>query len=664
MTDPVQIRMQELRQQLLEHNIAYYEQDAPKISDDAYDQLLRELKALEAAHPEWVTADSPTQKVGGRASSRFDPIQHSAPLLSLDNAFNEGDLTAFLDRLRKNGIRNTDLLAELKMDGLTVAVTYRSGKLEQAATRGDGLVGENVTANVLAIRSIPKELKKGPALLTVRGEIYMPKQTFATLNQEREENGETTFANPRNAAAGSLRQLDPVVTGSRGLEAFFYDVVETSGEVPQTQEWLLDMLDHYGLPVNPIRRLCRDIGEMMEYIQEIAVKRHGLPYEIDGMVFKLNDLPHRIDLGATGKFPRWAMAYKFPPEQVETVVEDILVGVGRTGALTPTACLRPVLLAGSTISRATLHNEDNIMDKDIRIGDHVLIQKAGDVIPEVVRVLTDQRTGAERIFKMPHTCPSCGRPVFRREGEAAWRCQNPHCPARIYEQLVHFASKKAMDIDGLGYAVVDQLLEKGLVRDISDIYGLKVEDLVGLERFGPKSAANLVQAITASKQAPLSRLLFALGIRHVGERAGKILASSFLNIDALMDATVEQLTAIDEIGQIIAESIVAYFADPEHRSLIQRLKDCGVNMQGMTSVHRETALTGKSVVITGTLPGISRDEAKTILEQAGVKVGSSVSKRIDYLLVGENPGSKAEKAQALGIPFIQWEEVQTLLKEE
>ena len=321
------------------------------------------------------------------------------------------------------------------------------------------------------------------------------------------------------------------------------------------------------------------------------------------MVFKLNDLPHRIDLGATGKFPRWAMAYKFPPEQVETVVEDILVGVGRTGALTPTACLRPVLLAGSTISRATLHNEDNIMDKDIRIGDHVLIQKAGDVIPEVVRVLTDQRTGAERIFKMPHTCPSCGRPVFRREGEAAWRCQNPHCPAQIYEQLVHFASKKAMDIDGLGYAVVDQLLKKGLVRDISDIYGLKAEDLVGLERFGPKSAANLVQAITASKQAPLSRLLFALGIRHVGERAGKILASSFLNIDALMDATVEQLTAIDEIGQIIAESIVAYFADPEHRSLIQRLKDCGVNMQGMTSVPRETALTGKSVVITGTLPG-------------------------------------------------------------
>ena len=654
MTDPSESRIQELRQQIQEHNIAYYEQDAPRITDDAYDQLLRELKALEAAHPEWASADSPTQKVGGRASNRFEPVQHGAPLLSLDNAFDERDLTAFLERLQKNGVRDTNLMAELKMDGLTVAITYREGKLEQAATRGDGLVGENVTANVLAVRSIPKELLQGPAFLTVRGEIYMPKLVFAALNQEREENGETTFANPRNAAAGSLRQLDPAVTGSRGLDAFFYDIVESSAEAPHTQEELLEMLARYGLPVNPIRRPCRNIDEMMEYIREIADQRHNLPYEIDGMVFKLNDLLHRVDLGATGKFPRWAMAYKFPPEQAETIVEDILVGVGRTGTLTPTACLQPVLLAGSTIARATLHNEDNILDKDIRIGDHVLIQKAGDVIPEVVRVLVEKRTGTEQIFKMPHVCPSCGSPVFRQEGESAWRCRNQHCPAQIYEQLVHFASKKAMDIDGMGYAVVEQLLEKGLVRDISDIYKLEVDDLVKLERFGPKSAANLVQAITASKSMSLSRLLFALGIRHVGERAGKILASRFPDLDALMDATVEQLTAIDEIGQIIAESVVEYFAHPDHRALIQRLKECGLNMRGEIPVHRETVFTGKRVVITGTLPGVSRDEAKDILEQAGAIVTSSVSKRVHYLLIGENPGSKAEKAQALGIPFLRW----------
>ena len=661
MNDDVQKRVSELREQLRMHNVAYYENDAPTISDHDYDMLLRELRDLEEEYPQLRTADSPTQMVGGRAAGRFRQVRHAAQLLSLDNAFNEADLIAFLERLRKNGVVCTELLGELKMDGLTVAITYQQGRLVSAATRGDGLIGEDVTDNVLAIRGIPRQLKRTPKLLTVRGEIYMPKQSFFELNRDREDNGESTFANPRNAAAGSLRQLDPQITASRRLEAFFYDIVECSEPEPNTQEELLSFLADCGLPVNAKCRLCRDILDVNAYIQEIGEQRHQLPYDIDGLVFKLNQLAQRKDLGATGKFPRWAMAYKFPPEQAETQVEDIIIGVGRTGALTPTACLTPVLLAGSTISRATLHNEDNIRNKDIRIGDYVLIQKAGDVIPEVVRVLSERRDGSEQPFVMPHLCPSCQQTAVRREGEAAWRCVNPHCPARIYEQLVHFASKKAMDIDGMGYAVVNQLLEQGLVKDIADIYRLREEDLLSLERFGPKSAANLINAIAASKNAPLGRLIFALGIRHVGERAGKVLARRFADMEQLERATLEQLTEIDEIGAVIAESIVAYFADPLHIKLIQDLREAGLNMQGEQSATQETPLSGKKVVITGTLPGIGREEAKALLEQAGAVVSSSVSKKVDYLLMGENPGSKETKARELGLTILSWPEMQQLL---
>lgn len=661
MNEAILARVSELREQLRKHNKAYYENDAPLISDYDYDLLMQELKTLEAQYPELRTADSPTERVGGAASSRFREVRHGAALLSLDNAFNEGDLSAFLERLRKNGAENTDLLCELKMDGLTIAVTYWEGKLERAATRGDGLTGEDVTANVLAIRGIPKKLKQGPELLTVRGEIYMPKQGFLELNREREENGESTFANPRNAAAGSLRQLDPQVTAGRKLEAFFYDIVESSEALPASQQELLESLFGYGLPVNPERRLCRGILEMSEYIRKIGEQRHQLPYDIDGLVFKLDQTKKRNEIGATGKFPRWAIAYKFPPEQAETVVEDIVISVGRTGAMTPTACLRPVPLAGSTIARATLHNEDNIRDKDIRIGDHVLIQKAGDVIPEVVRVLTEKRNGRESSFVMPHTCPSCGQPAVRPEGAAAWRCVNPQCQARIYEQLVHFASKKAMDINGMGDAVVKQLLEAGLLHDISDLYTLKAEDLLELERFAAKSAENLIRAIDNSRKAPLSRLLFALGIRHVGERAGKVLAACFENMESLMSATVEQLTAIDEIGEIIARSIVNFFAESSNRALIQRLAELGLNMQGEKIQRQETALSGKKIVITGTLPDIGREEAKTILEAAGAIVSGSVSKKVDYLLMGENPGSKETKARELGITILSWPEMQELL---
>ncbi|MBQ6809054.1 MAG: NAD-dependent DNA ligase LigA [Firmicutes bacterium] len=661
MKEDIQNRVAELRQQLRMHNVSYYEKDAPSISDQEYDLLMRELQSLEDEFPQLRTADSPTQRVGGAVSPRFPSVQHPAALLSLDNAFDEADLLAFLERLRKNGAVDRSLLAELKIDGLTVAITYREGTLETAATRGDGLSGEDVTANVKAIRSIPQKLKNAPALLTVRGEIYMPKQSFEALNRDREENGETTFANPRNAAAGSLRQLDPAVTGSRKLEAFFYDIVSGEDVTFPTQEALLEGIQAYGLPVNPKNRLCCTVEEIAAFIAEIEEERHRLPYDIDGMVFKLNQIEPRTKLGATGKFPRWAIAYKFQPEQAETIVEDIIVSVGRTGALTPTACLQPVSLAGSTISRATLHNEDNIRGKDIRIGDHVLIQKAGDVIPEVVRVLEEQRNGGERIFVMPHSCPSCGQPAVRPEGEAAWRCVNSHCPARIYEQLVHFASKKAMDIDGMGPAVVKQLLDRGLVRDIADIYTLQMDDLLSLERFGPKSATNLLNAISASKTAPLGRLLFALGIRHVGERAGKVLASRFAGMEQILQADEAQLTEIDEIGGIIAESIVSYFAEPQHRDLIQRLSDLGLNMQGESRPAQETLLSGKKVVITGTLPGIGREEAKALMEQAGAIVASSVSKKVDYLLMGENPGSKEGKARELGIAILSWEEMQTLL---
>ena len=659
------LRVEELTKALKKYREAYYQQDAPLISDYDYDMLEQELKELETQFPSLLQADSPTQTVGGRAEKRFAQVAHAAPLLSLEDAFDYDDLAAFRNRLVKAGVDEPLLLAEPKMDGLSLAVTYRDGRFAAAATRGDGLVGEDVTANVAAIASLPKQLKRPLPLLTVRGEAYIPKSLFAQLNADREEAGETLFANPRNAAAGSIRQLDPKVTASRNLHLYFYDIIESSGlPQPASQSELLDILADLGLPVNPKRRLCPDLESMTAYMEQMREERHALEYDIDGMVFKLDPLPPRHLLGATGKFPRWAIAYKFPPEQAETRVEAIEVGVGRTGALTPTAHLAPVLLAGSTISRATLHNEDNIRDKDIRIGDTVIIQKAGDVIPEVVRVLPEKRTGAEQVFTMPENCPVCGSPTLRLAGEAARRCVNESCPARLYEAIVHFVSKKAMDIDGLGPMIVRQLLDAGLVQDVAGLYSLTQEQLAVLDRLGEKSAANLTAAIDASRSRGLARLLFGLGIRHVGERAGKVLSARYKDIYELMAADEAELTAIDEIGPIMAASIAGWFAKAPNKELIRRLADAGVDMQGEGG--KETAagpLRDKTVVISGTLPGIGREEAKALLEAAGAKVSGSVSRKTDYLLLGENPGSKLEKANSLGVATVSWEQMQELMAE-
>ncbi|MBQ3286504.1 MAG: NAD-dependent DNA ligase LigA [Firmicutes bacterium] len=659
------LRVEELTKALKKYREAYYQQDAPLISDYDYDMLEQELKELETQFPSLLQADSPTQTVGGRAEKRFAQVAHAAPLLSLEDAFDYDDLAAFRNRLVKAGVDEPLLLAEPKMDGLSLAVTYRDGRYAAAATRGDGMVGEDVTANVAAIASLPKQLKRPLPLLTVRGEAYIPKTLFAQLNADREEAGETLFANPRNAAAGSIRQLDPKVTASRNLHLYFYDIIANEGlPQPASQSELLDILADLGLPVNPKRRLCPDLESMTAYMEQMREERHALEYDIDGMVFKLDPLPPRHLLGATGKFPRWAIAYKFPPEQAETVVEAIEVGVGRTGALTPTAHLTPVLLAGSTISRATLHNEDNIRDKDIRIGDTVIIQKAGDVIPEVVRVLPEKRTGAEQVFTMPENCPVCGSPTLRLAGEAARRCVNESCPARLYEAIVHFVSKKAMDIDGLGPMIVRQLLDAGLVNDVAGLYSLTQEQLAALDRLGEKSAANLTAAIDASRSRGLARLLFGLGIRHVGERAGKVLSARYKDIYELMAADQAELTAIDEIGPIMAASIAGWFAKAPNKELIRRLADAGVDLQGEGG--KETAagpLRDKTVVISGTLPGIGREEAKGLLEAAGAKVSGSVSRKTDYLLLGENPGSKLEKANSLGVAIVSWEQMQELMAE-
>lgn len=661
MTDNnVKARIEFLRTELKKHNQAYYEQDSPLISDFEYDMLLRELKMLEQDNPQYASAESPTVKVGGKAGEKFVQVKHPAPLLSLENAFDIGDIAAFIGRLHKAGISDSQFMLEQKMDGLSISVTYINGKLVEAATRGSGVVGENVTANVLTIKALPHTLLKPIPRLTVRGEVFMPKAAFAALNAEREENDEPLFANPRNAAAGSLRQLDSMVTAERKLDVFLYDIVAGEGFSCDTQHHLLDFLAELGLPVNNERRLCSNITEIEEYINEMTVKRHKLAYDTDGMVIKLNSIAHRDELGVTSKYPKWAIAYKFPPEQAETTVENIIIGVGRTGALTPTAVLNPIKLAGSIISRATLHNEDIIAEKDIRIGDKVMIQKAGDVIPEVVRVNFDKRQATAQPFIMPNICPECGSPAVRIEGEAVRRCQNAACPAKLRELLFHFVSKKAMNIDGLGPAISQLLLDQHLISDIADLYLLRRDQLISLEGLGEKSADNLLGQIELSKQLPLSRLLFGLGIRHVGERAAKVLSRAFADIDQLMAADRADLRNIPEIGDKIADSIIEYFSVPNNRLRIERLRSYGLTLVGEKSAATGN-LIGKVFVLSGTLPNISRDEAKDLIEKAGGKVSSSISKKTDYLLLGENPGSKLEKANTLGVSIIDFDHLMEII---
>ncbi len=646
-----------LRTEIRHHEYLYYVLDAPEITDAEYDRLMVRLREIESQWPEEVPEDSPTQRVGGKVSPEFTEVRHLTPLLSLSNAFSEAELRAFDERVH-SGLpagSKVEYVMEPKIDGLACSLIYENGRLVRAATRGDGVVGENVTANVRTIRSIPLVLtapegQELPELLDVRGEVYMPRHEFMRLNEERAEAGESEFANPRNAAAGSLRQLDPQVTAKRSLSFFAYYVGDGAKEKHSDS---LAMLTGYGFKVSENYRVVSSIDEALAYISEFNEKRAGLSYDTDGAVIKVNAVYQQRILGATGKDPRWAIAFKYPPEQAETTMEDIVWRVGRTGVLTPTAVLTPVKLSGSTVSRATLHNVDFIKEKDIRIGDRVVINKAGEIIPEVLRVVVEKRTGEENPVAIPTICPECGWQVERPENEAAIRCTNPHCPALGREGLIHFVSRDAMNIDGCGPSVINQLMDAGLVKDAADLYNLTRDDLVQLERMGEKSADNLLQALEASKENEMDRLLFALGIRHVGAKVARLLAAEFGSMEKLLTAEPEQLAAIRDIGSKIAESVVTWLSVPANRDLLERLAAAGLKMD-FTQQAADTTnpFYGKTLVFTGTLPTLGRAEAKTMAQDAGAKVSGSVSRKTDYVVAGAEAGSKLEKAQQLGVAVI------------
>lgn len=647
-------RAEVLRREIEFHNYRYYVLDEPTLPDARYDQMMRELEKLEEQFPELVTPYSPTQRVGGRPREGFTTLRHLSPMLSLANAFDEGELRDFDRRVRQAlPGEPVEYVVEPKIDGLAVSLYYENGFFIRGATRGDGETGEDITENLKTIRSVPLRLRRPVPALEVRGEAYMSKGSFARLNEAREEAGESLFANPRNAAAGTLRQLDPRVTASRRLALFVYGIGYSSGVSPSGHGEVLELLKELGFKVNPEYRIFEQMDDLIEYCNRWQSGRFDLPYAVDGLVLKVNSLSQQVILGSTIKSPRWAIAFKFPAEQAVTRVKNILVRVGRTGVLTPSADLEPVRLAGTTVSRATLHNEDIIREKDIRIGDRVMVQKAGDIIPEIVTVLTGERNGEEVPWSMPRECPSCRSAVIRAEGEAAVRCTNLACPDQLWEGLIHFASRNAMDIAGLGPAVIGQLLAAGLVNDPADLYTLRYEDLVALERLGPKSTQNLLGAIEASKSNSLARLIFALGIRHVGERSAKILAGCYQSMEALMAAPEEDLMAIPEIGPKIAAGIVGFFAGRENRRVLEKLVQAGVNTRAAKDGAGEAGpLSGKVFVITGTLESFSRQEAQEQVEKRGGKVASSVSRNTDYVVVGEKPGSKYEKAVALGITVL------------
>lgn len=659
-----------LRREIRHNEYLYYVLDAPEITDAEYDRMMVRLRELEARYPDSIPADSPTQRVGGRASSQFTEVRHLEPLLSLGNVFSAEELRAFDERVR-SGLpagSKVEYVMEPKIDGLACSLIYENGKLVRAATRGDGVVGENVTANVRTIRSIPLTLKvpEGeavPELLDVRGEVYMPRQAFMRLNEQRAERGESEFANPRNAAAGSLRQLDPQVTASRSLSFFAYYLVG-EGAQPKHSESLA-LLARYGFKVSENYKVVENIDEAIKYIGDFNELRQGLSYDTDGAVIKVNDVYQQRILGATGKDPRWATAYKYPPEQAETTLEDIDWRVGRTGVLTPTAVLTPVKLSGSVISRATLHNEDFIRAKDIRIGDRVIINKAGEIIPEVLRVVAEKRTGDEKEVEIPSVCPECGWRVERQGEEAAIRCTNPHCPALGREGLIHFVSRDAMNIDGCGPSVINALLDAGLVRDAADLYSLRKEDLLKLERMGEKSADNLLAALAESKKNELDKLLFALGIRHVGAKVARILATEFGSMEKLQQAQPEKLAQIRDIGDKIAESAVTWLNVPANIDLVERLAAAGLTMTFTPPASQEdNPFFGKTLVFTGTMPTLGRAEAKTMAQDVGAKVSGSVSKKTDYVIAGAEAGSKLEKAQQLGVMVIDEAEFLRLLKGE
>lgn len=646
-------RVTELNEQLRGYGHAYYVLDKPAVPDSVYDQLMNELIELETLYPDLIFPDSPTQRVGGTPISNFDKVTHALPMLSLSNVFNEEDIRDFDRRVRSGAGDNIEYVCELKIDGLAVSLIYENGQFVRGATRGDGRVGEDITVNLRTVRTIPLKLRKSESL-EVRGEVFMPKKSFHALNAERGERGEELFANPRNAAAGSLRQLDPKIAASRNLDVFIYGIggdAESHGL--SEHEETLQFIEALGFKTNNERQVCRSVEEVLAYIEKWTEQRADLSYEIDGIVIKVNRYLQQQELGFTAKSPKWATAYKFPAEEVMTTVRDIELSVGRTGVVTPTAILDPVSVAGTTVQRASLHNEDLIREKDIRIGDKVIIRKAGDIIPEVVSALVEQRTGDELPFEMPENCPACGSELIRIEGEVALRCVNPQCPAQITEGLIHFVSRNAMNIEGLGEKVIEQLYREGLIADISDIYKLTKEQLLNLERMGEKSASNLIAAIDASRSNSMERLLFGLGIRHVGERGARILSEHFGSIEKLMTATFDELINIHEIGGKMADSIVAYFETEEVQQLMQRLAEANVNLTYTgTRVRVEegaNAFAGKKIVLTGKLEKLTRGEAQSQIEALGGKVSGSVSKKTDLVIAGEEAGSKLAKALELKV---------------
>ncbi|WP_455660423.1 NAD-dependent DNA ligase LigA [Pradoshia sp.] len=658
-----QKRAAELHSLLNQYGYEYYVLDEPSVPDSVYDELYKELVAIEQGFPELQTEESPTQRVGGQVLDAFQKVEHNTPMLSLGNAFNEQDLRDFDRRVKQGlGTDSYSYICELKIDGLAVSLRFEDGLFVKGATRGNGTIGEDITANLRTIRSIPLRLNQ-PYTMEVRGEAYMPKKSFVALNEKKEEDGEEPFANPRNAAAGSLRQLDPRIAASRNLDIFLYGIGDTGETGVISHSEGLDLLQTLGLKTNPHRKRCQTIEEVLEYISEWTEKRPNLDYEIDGIVVKVDSLSHQDELGMTAKSPRWAIAYKFPAEEVVTVLKGIELTVGRTGVITPTALLEPVRVAGTTVQRASLHNEDLIREKDIRIGDHVIVKKAGDIIPEVVRVLLDKRTGAEEEFHMPTHCPECGSDLVRLEGEVALRCINPKCPAQIKEGMIHFVSRNAMNIDGLGEKVIIQLFDANLIKDVADLYALTYEQLIGLERMGDKSVKKLLAAIEASKDNSLERLLFGLGIRHVGAKAARVLAEEYETMDKLMAAGTADLVAINEIGEKMADAIVTYFSQEECIQLINELKAHGVNMNYKGKRKADAAVSdsyfaGKTIVLTGKMEEYGRTEAKEMIESLGGNVTGSVSKKTDLVIAGEDAGSKLKKAQDLGIEI--WNEAQLL----
>ncbi|HET6454739.1 MAG TPA: NAD-dependent DNA ligase LigA [Armatimonadota bacterium] len=661
-------RIRQLRDEINYHNYRYYVLDQPVISDAEYDRLMRELESLEEQFPDLITPDSPTQRVGAKPIAAFASYTHRQPMLSLSNAFGTDELGAFDKRIKRmlemDPEADIEYASELKIDGLAVSLTYEDGRFVVGATRGDGFSGEDITTNLKTIKAIPLvlfEAETAPPVMEVRGEVFLHHDEFRRINREREEAGEPTFANPRNAAAGSVRQLDPSVTARRNLDIWVYGTGFVQGNGFRTHSETLEALKKWGFKVNPNTRVCRNLQEVEAYIAEYGEKRESLGYEIDGVVVKANSIELQDRLGYVARSPRWAAAYKFPAMQETTVVRQIFVSVGRTGALTPVAIMDPVEVSGVTVSRATLHNEDEIRRKDVRCGDTVVIQRAGDVIPEVVQVIKEKRTGDEEPFVMPEKCPVCGGRVERPEDEAVARCVNLACPAQVRGRIIHFTSRNALNIEGVGPAQVDQLVERGLVHDPADLYSLTVDDLLTLERMGKKLAQKLYDAIQGSKEPPLDRLIYALGIRHVGEHVAQVLAEHFGSMEAIMDAPESELTAVAEIGPVIAKSIASFFAEPQNREIVKKLREAGVR-PGIQAVQVSAELEGKTFVFTGMLASSTREQAEEIVRQHGGKAASSVSRSTDFVVAGESAGSKLQKARELGVRVITEEEFRRMIQ--